>query len=146
MSDYFVERPHFNTMDFRRRFQMRKELFYCILNDVVNHEPYFRQKKDRLGRQGLSLEQKLTIVFHMLAWGCSTDAIDEYFRLGESKSLESLRKFCCAVKAMYGQWYLKSPNPADLYKLLHKASSRSFPGMLESLDCMHWEWKNCPSS
>ncbi|KAI5327082.1 hypothetical protein L3X38_026478 [Prunus dulcis] len=45
MSDYFVERPHFNTTDFRRRFRMRKELFYCILNDVVNHEPYFRQKK-----------------------------------------------------------------------------------------------------
>ncbi|KAI5342192.1 hypothetical protein L3X38_010067 [Prunus dulcis] len=48
--------------------------------------------------------------------------------------------------AVYGQWCLKSPNPANLYKLLHKASSRGFPGMLGSLDCMHWEWKNCPSS
>ncbi|BFG29601.1 hypothetical protein CerSpe_158750 [Prunus speciosa] len=45
MSDYFVERPHFNTTDFRRRFRMRKELFYRILNDVVNHEPNFCQKK-----------------------------------------------------------------------------------------------------
>ncbi|BFG30807.1 hypothetical protein CerSpe_170810 [Prunus speciosa] len=48
MFDYFNERPHFNTTDFRRRFQMRKELFYRILNDVINHEPYFRQKKDGL--------------------------------------------------------------------------------------------------
>ncbi|CAL8991718.1 unnamed protein product [Prunus brigantina] len=40
MSNYFVERPHFKTTDFRRRFQMRKELFYRILNDVVN-QPYF---------------------------------------------------------------------------------------------------------
>ncbi|KAI5332751.1 hypothetical protein L3X38_022880 [Prunus dulcis] len=39
MSDYFVERPHFNTTDFRRRFRMQKELFYRILN-----EPYFHQK------------------------------------------------------------------------------------------------------
>ncbi|BFG20987.1 hypothetical protein CerSpe_072610 [Prunus speciosa] len=68
-------------------------------------------------------EQKLTVVFHMLAWGCSVDAIDEYCRLGESTALESLRKFCCTGEAVYGQWYLRSPNPADLYKLLHKASS-----------------------
>ncbi|XP_008244546.1 PREDICTED: uncharacterized protein LOC103342685 [Prunus mume] len=93
MFDFFIERPHFNTPDFRRRFRMRKELFYYILNDVVNQKPYFLQKKDGLGRQGLSPEQKLTAVFRMLAWGCSTDATDEYCRLGENTVLESLRKF-----------------------------------------------------
>ncbi|BFG15860.1 hypothetical protein CerSpe_021340 [Prunus speciosa] len=48
MFEYFIERPHFNTTDFRRQFRMRKELFYRILNDVVNHEPYFGQKRDGL--------------------------------------------------------------------------------------------------
>ncbi|CAL8152183.1 unnamed protein product [Prunus armeniaca] len=80
----------------------------------------------------------------MLAYGCSVDSTDEYCRLGESTALECLRKFCSVIEAMYGQWYLRSPNPADLYRLLHKASRRGFPGMLGSLDCMHWEWKNCP--
>ncbi|KAI5345094.1 hypothetical protein L3X38_012971 [Prunus dulcis] len=122
MSNYFIERPHFNSTNFRRRFRMLKELFYRILNDVVNHEPYFRYKKDGLGRQGLSPEQKLTVVFCMLAWGCSVDATNEYCKLGESIALESLRKFCCAVEAVYGQRYLRSPNLADLYMLLHMAS------------------------
>ncbi|KAI5342966.1 hypothetical protein L3X38_010842 [Prunus dulcis] len=92
MEDYFCERPLYPLVDFRRRFCMRRELFYRILNDVVAHEPYFTQKIDAF---------------------------------------------------VYGQWYLRSPNPADLYRLLHKASRKGFPGMLSSLNCIHWEWKNC---
>ena len=82
----------------------------------------------------------------MCAWGCLDDATNEYCRLSESTALESLRKFYCTVEAVYGQWYLRSPNLADLYKLLHKASHWGFPSMLGSLDCMHWKWENCPSS
>ncbi|CAL2227203.1 unnamed protein product [Prunus armeniaca] len=83
----------------------------------------------------------------MLAYGCSADSTDEYSRLGESTALECLRKFFFSViEAVYGQWYLRSPNRNDLYRLLHKASRRGFPGMLDSLDCMHWEWKNCPTA
>ncbi|KAI5342327.1 hypothetical protein L3X38_010202 [Prunus dulcis] len=82
----------------------------------------------------------------MLAWGCSANATDEYCRLGESTALESLCKFCCAIKAVYGQWYLMSLNPTDLYRLLHKASHRGFPDMLESLDWMYLELKNFPST
>ncbi|XP_034197658.1 uncharacterized protein LOC117613121, partial [Prunus dulcis] len=52
------------------------------------------------------------------------NAIDEYCRLRESTALESLYKFCCTVEALYGQWYLRSSNPADLYKLLHKELQR----------------------
>ncbi|CAL2259733.1 unnamed protein product [Prunus armeniaca] len=146
MKDYFCERPLYPPVDFRRQFRMRRELFYRILNDVVAHEPYFTQKIDVCGRQSLSPEQKLTAVFRMLAYGYSADSTDEYCRLGESTALECLRKFCSVIEAMYGQWYLRSPNLADLYRLLHKASRRGFPGMLGNLDCMHWEWKNCPTA
>lgn len=30
--------------------------------------------------------------------------------------------------------------------LLAKAQERGFPGMIESIDCMHWEWENCPTT
>ncbi|XP_020410785.1 uncharacterized protein LOC109946674 [Prunus persica] len=79
----------------------------------------------------------------MLTYRCSAYSTDEYYRLGEFTALECLQKFCFVIEARYGQWYLRSPNPADLYRLLHKVSRRGFPGMLGSLDCMHWEWKNC---
>ena len=54
MKDYFIERPKFPAHDFRRWFQMRKELFESILNAVVNHDHYFARKIDVAGRQSLS--------------------------------------------------------------------------------------------
>jgi hypothetical protein len=36
------------------------------------------------------------------------------------------------------------PNLEDIVRLLHVAEQRGFPGMLKSLDCMHWEWERCP--
>ncbi|XP_020415583.1 uncharacterized protein LOC109948082 [Prunus persica] len=121
MEDYLCERPFYPPVDFSRRFGMRRELFYLILNDIVAHEPYFTQKIDAYGRQSLSLERKLIAIFRMLVYGCSADSIDEYCRLGESTALECLRKFCSIIEAVYGQWYLRSPNPADFY------SRRRFP-------------------
>ncbi|CAN0905751.1 hypothetical protein LINGRAHAP2_LOCUS23851 [Linum grandiflorum] len=34
----------------------------------------------------------------------------------------------------------------DLRRLLDHSSCRGFPGMIGSIDCMHWEWKNCPTA
>ncbi|XP_074304847.1 uncharacterized protein LOC141639678 [Silene latifolia] len=42
--------------------------------------------------------------------------------------------------------YLRRPNPDDLARLLHMGKVRGFPGMLGNIDCMHWEWKNCPTA
>uniref|UniRef100_A0A0D3DUS2 Myb-like domain-containing protein n=1 Tax=Brassica oleracea var. oleracea TaxID=109376 RepID=A0A0D3DUS2_BRAOL len=42
--------------------------------------------------------------------------------------------------------YLRRPMPEDLQRLLDIGEIRGFPGMIGSIDCMHWVWKNCPTA
>ncbi|KAI5342321.1 hypothetical protein L3X38_010196 [Prunus dulcis] len=50
------------------------------------------------------------------------------------------------VETLYTRDYLCRPTPRDLQRLLQKAESRGFPSMIGSIDCMHWQWKNCPTA
>ena len=44
-----------------------------------------------------------------------------------------------AVIAMFGNHYLRSPNNIDIARLLQTGEQCGFPGMLGSIDCMHWK-------
>ncbi|XP_068323293.1 uncharacterized protein [Pyrus communis] len=46
---------------------------------------------------------------------------------------------------VYKDEYLCEPNQEDLNWLIRKVKDRGFPSMIVSLDCMHWDWKNCPT-
>jgi hypothetical protein len=54
--------------------------------------------------------------------------------------------FCNAIVSIYSTEYLQYPTADDLERLSTVDAKQGFPGMLGSLDCMHWKWKNCPSS
>ncbi|CAH9113217.1 unnamed protein product [Cuscuta epithymum] len=146
MDDYWSPNPTYNARIFRRRFRMQPTLFDRIMNDVVGAYPFFARKKDALNKVSLSPYQKITSAIFMLANGCSVDSLDQLCRLGESTTLSCLKKFCKAIIGIYGSWYLRTPNPNDLRRLLEKATKRGFPGMIGSIDCMHWEWRNCPTA
>ncbi|XP_020243331.1 putative nuclease HARBI1 [Asparagus officinalis] len=101
---------------------------------------------DGVGKLGLSTLQKVTSAFRMLAYGTSTDSTDEYVRIGELTAIVCLKRFYRAIVEVYGDEYLRTPNVDDVARLLQKGEERGFPGMLGSLDCMHWQWKNCPTA
>ncbi|XP_020161157.1 uncharacterized protein [Aegilops tauschii subsp. strangulata] len=142
-ADYFVNTPLFKSDKFRRRFRMARHVFNRIREGVVAHDPYFECKTDALGKLGFSSYQKCTAGIRMLAYGIPGDLVDEYVRMSETTCLMSMYKFCQAVIKVFGPEYLRQPTAADTERLLATNTARGFPGMLGSIDCMHWEWKNC---
>jgi hypothetical protein len=82
----------------------------------------------------------------MLAYGTPGDEQDDYARMAESTALDCLYRFCRAIVGCFGKQYLRAPNAEDTARILAENEARGFPGMLGSIDCMHWEWKNCPFS
>ncbi|KAK1603220.1 hypothetical protein QYE76_018223 [Lolium multiflorum] len=105
-------------------------------NDDATHSPkefrrWFRMNKDMF----------LKIVHGVREY-------DTYFMAKqdciESTCTKTLYRFCRAVIAVFGKDYLRAPRADDTARILQKNASREFPGMLGSIDCMHWGWNNCP--
>ncbi|KAL5769809.1 hypothetical protein ACOSP7_013963 [Xanthoceras sorbifolium] len=127
-NDYFIDNCKYPSEYFRRRFRMRCKLFMRILSDVETHDVYFTQPAIRL-----------------LSYGYSADCCDEYLQIGETMVVESMKHFCDIVIVLYESQYMRAQNTEGVARLLHEGDARGFPRMLGSLDCMHWEWKNCPT-
>ena len=125
---------------------MNKELFMRIVHRLSEDVPFFRQRRDATGRFGLSPLQKCTAAIRLLSYGSAADAVDEYLRLGESTLISCLQQFNEGIIQLFGDEYLRRPTPKDLQPLLDIGEKRGFPGMAGSIDCMHWEWKNCPTA
>ncbi|XP_062098508.1 uncharacterized protein LOC133804360 [Humulus lupulus] len=142
--DYFSDEPVYTEYQFRRRFRMRRHVFLRIVQALENHSEYFHTRFDAVGRRGLSPLQKCTAAMRMLAYGAPADYVDEYVRIGETTAIECLVNFVRGVNDIFGTEYLRRPNAGDIRRLLQIGEVRGFPGMLGSIDCMHWEWKNCP--
>jgi hypothetical protein len=51
-----------------------------------------------------------------------------------------------ATNAVYANKALRHPNVADMNRLLDEGVAAGFPGCIGSIDCMHGQWKNCPSA
>ena len=75
----------------------------------------------------------------MIAYGVIGDIMDEYVRIGETTTMESLKKFVTAVIDIFFEEYLRKPNNEDIGRLLAYSKRREFLGMLGSIDCMHWK-------
>ncbi|GJW33126.1 putative harbinger transposase-derived protein, partial [Tanacetum coccineum] len=86
-----------------------------------------------------------TSAMRVLAYGASFDVVNEYLRISGAVTRKSLMAFVRGVISCFGDKYLRRPNEDDLARLLYVGEQHGFSGMTGSIDCMHWEWKNCPT-
>ena len=113
---------------------MSLSLFLCIKSNLEEKDEYFVQKRNVAKVLGLSSFQKMTAALRMLAYGVAAD-----FTAIKSQI------FFEAIVDIYSIEYLRSPNSNDISRLPRLGEWSGFLGMLGSIDCMHWKWKNCPS-
>ncbi|XP_022041674.1 uncharacterized protein LOC110944321 [Helianthus annuus] len=119
VNDYFSDEPLYNDEIFRHSFRMSRRLFTRIANDLAGLDPFFTQRPDARNYEGFTTLQKCTAAIRQLAYGTVADALDEYLQM----SARTTREFVQAHEARH-----------------------EFPGMLGSIDCMHWAWHNCPTA
>nr|GEW02447.1 hypothetical protein [Tanacetum cinerariifolium] len=93
----------------------------------------------------ISALMKCTAVIRQFAYGSTADAFDEYFQMSEHTARDALFLFNMCIIELYMPKYLRKPTSEDVVNIQQKHNNvHGFSGMLGSIDCMHWEWKNCP--
>ena len=139
--------PDISLEDFHRRFRMGPILFLKLLHEIsdpVDGHTAFIKGKDVTGEEGSSALQKMVAVFRMLAYGVAFDAVHEYTGVTRTVARECLYGFCDWIDARYGGTYLGVWTPEAIKTEMDINEKRGFAGMLGSIDCTHWSWKNCP--
>ena len=81
----------------------------------------------------------MTATLRMLAYRVAADFMDEYVRIAKTTTITNMKKFVATMIAIFSEEYLRLPNNEDIARLLAHGQNRGFPGMLGSIDCMHWK-------
>ncbi|XP_059639636.1 uncharacterized protein LOC132282010 [Cornus florida] len=120
--------------------QQDQDELYEIMNSV---RPEIVEQVFQIRKKKWYIHQTTTAIC-ILAYGCVADHYDEYIKIGESTAIKCFKTFCNAIVTVYAEEYMRLPNEADIARLLEEGEHRGFSSMLGSIDCMYWEWKNCP--
>ena len=124
---------------------MHRSLFVCIVEACEQNCRFFTRRRNAAGLLGFSAYQQISTVMRVIAYGIPANYTDEYLRIGEYTTLKCARVFAKTLIRVFGPEYLRAPNE-DTKKLMAMNKARGWPGMLGSVDCMHWRWKNCPKA
>jgi hypothetical protein len=81
----------------------------------------------------------------MLAYGCPADSLDDSLKIAASTVLKTVKEFVKTIISVFELEYHCPPNEDEINRMLRTYVAQGFPGMIRSVDCMHWEWSACPT-
>jgi len=148
LRDYFGlngEPPVYDEGDFKRRFRVPRSVFlrvYIAVKDLL----FLAQRIHATGRLQAHPLQKVVAAFRVIAYGEAPYRTDEYVRLSASPIPMSVRELMRFIADEFGPANLRSPTPEELQRILTRNAERGMPGCIGSLNCSHWEWRNCPKA
>jgi hypothetical protein len=145
MADYLGILPRFCLDDFKRIFRVSRSTYEELKNIVCATNVFFRERLDAANRLSISTDAKLLIALKYLAYGTCVNAFRDYFQMGESTAMASVKHFIKAVRSELCSKFFHPMSPADakrVEELHHK--QHGVRGMIGSLDCSHFVWGNCP--
>jgi len=83
--------------------------------------------------------------FRVIAYGGAADRLDEYVRLSRSTVAQATKLVLEFIVRRWETTYRRRPNQSELKKMMERNAERGVPGCMGSLDCIHWEWHQCPT-
>nr|GEX36240.1 hypothetical protein [Tanacetum cinerariifolium] len=154
MADYFGPNPKYPEYYFRKQYRMSRKLFLEIVSGIENyiqthhhlhlHFDFFRVRPDATSLLGFSVIMKCACAIHQLAYGVTADSLDGYLQMGNHCARDCLDFFTMCVIELFMPEYLRKPDFDDIQNLYTAHNNiYGFSRMLRSIDCMHWEWRNC---
>ena len=102
----------YDEKDFERRFVMSRHCF-CRIYASLKDLPAFRQKKDAVGRKGITPLCRIVACLRVLAYGDSSDRLDEYVQMSETAVSGSVKEFNAKVIEIFGPQYLNQCPDAE---------------------------------
>ena len=88
---------------------MRQSLFVKIVESCEANCRYFTQRRNATGLKGFSAYQKISAAMRVIAYGVPADYADEYLRIGEDSTIESVRRFAKVIIRVFAPEYLRAP-------------------------------------
>ena len=89
------------------------------------------------GDKQYSILQKAAAALRVLAYGFSADEVDEYARLSDSTTNETVHRFTRFVVEKYKPVYLREPTQADLQRVMNDCACAGFLGCIGCVACSH---------
>lgn len=101
---------------------------------------FFPEQRDGLGKLGICSDAKVMIAIQQLVYGETGHSLCQYYQMGRESADLCLLYFCEAIRGSYEENYIRPPKSEEAERIaaIHE-KKHGFPGMLGSIDCMHWK-------